>query len=88
MSTAGPFDILLVDDEAQLRRLLRSTLEEAGYTVREAETGRIALGEIALKPPSLVILDLGLPGRASLSPGRDIHLRPDPSRPGAQPGPV
>jgi two-component system KDP operon response regulator KdpE len=53
--------ILIVDDEAQIRRLLRSSLEEAGYTVREAENGRIALGEIALQAPDLVILDLGLP---------------------------
>jgi two-component system KDP operon response regulator KdpE len=54
-------DILVVDDEAQIRRLLRYTLGEAGYAVREAETGRIALGEIALQAPNLVILDLGLP---------------------------
>jgi two-component system KDP operon response regulator KdpE len=54
-------DILLVDDEAQIRRLLRFTLEESGYAVREAESGRIALGEIALRAPDLVILDLGLP---------------------------
>jgi len=53
--------ILLVDDEGQLRRLLRFSLEEAGFDVREAESGRIALGEIALKVPEIVILDLGLP---------------------------
>ncbi len=53
--------ILLVDDEAQLRRLLCFSLDEAGFEVREAESGRIALGEIALKVPDLVILDLGLP---------------------------
>jgi two-component system KDP operon response regulator KdpE len=54
-------DILLVDDEIQIRRLLRFTLEEAGYSVREADSGRIALGEIALHTPDLIILDLGLP---------------------------
>jgi two-component system, OmpR family, KDP operon response regulator KdpE len=54
-------DILLVDDEIQIRRLLRFTLEEAGYSVREADAGRVALGEIALHTPDLVILDLGLP---------------------------
>ncbi|HZZ20547.1 MAG TPA: response regulator [Opitutaceae bacterium] len=54
-------DILLVDDEAQIRRLLRFTLEEAGYFVREAESGKIALGEVALRAPDLVILDIGLP---------------------------
>jgi two-component system KDP operon response regulator KdpE len=61
MSTKRNSEILLVDDEAQLRRLLRSSLEEAGYSVREAENGRVALGEIALQAPDLVILDLGLP---------------------------
>jgi two-component system KDP operon response regulator KdpE len=59
-------DILVVDDEAQIRRLLRYTLEEAGYAVREAENGRIALGEIALQAPKLVILDLGLPDTAGV----------------------
>jgi two-component system KDP operon response regulator KdpE len=54
-------DILLVDDEIQIRRLLRFTLEEAGYSVREADAGRVALGEVALHTPDLVILDLGLP---------------------------
>jgi two-component system KDP operon response regulator KdpE len=54
-------DILLVDDEIQIRRMLTMTLEEAGYGVREAESGRIALGEVALRQPHLVILDLGLP---------------------------
>src|ERR1700679_2174757 len=54
-------DILIVDDEEQIRRLLRFALEEAGYSVREADSGRLALGEVALHPPDLVILDLGLP---------------------------
>jgi two-component system KDP operon response regulator KdpE len=54
-------EILVVDDEAQLRRLLRLTLEEAGYTVREAETGEAALREFARRAPDAVILDLGLP---------------------------
>lgn len=61
MNAEHKADILLVDDEEQIRRLLRYTLEEAGYNVREAETGRIALGEIALRAPDFVILDLGLP---------------------------
>jgi two-component system KDP operon response regulator KdpE len=61
MSAKPKSEILVVEDEAQLRRLLRSSLEEAGYAVREAESGRVALGEIALQAPDLVILDLGLP---------------------------
>jgi two-component system KDP operon response regulator KdpE len=61
MKTEPRSNILIVDDEEQIRRLLRGQLEETGYSVREAESGRIALGEIALQAPDLVILDLGLP---------------------------
>jgi two-component system KDP operon response regulator KdpE len=53
--------ILLVDDEPQIHRFLRPTLEAAGYTVARAETGAEALRLAAFKPPSLVLLDLGLP---------------------------
>ena len=54
-------ELLVIDDEVQIRRLLRLTLEDAGYQVREAETGRAALGEIQRDMPDAVILDLGLP---------------------------
>lgn len=54
-------EVLVIDDERQIRRLLRVTLEAGGYTVREAETGQLGLSEIAARKPDLVILDLGLP---------------------------
>jgi len=53
--------LLLVDDEVQIRRLLRITLEGGGYRVAEAETGASGLTEAAALRPDLVILDLGLP---------------------------
>jgi len=53
--------ILLVDDEPQIHRFLRPMLEAAGYGVARAETGAEALRLAAVKPPSLVLLDLGLP---------------------------
>ena len=53
--------VLIVDDEIQIRRLLRLTLEDAGYGVREAESGQVALDEVARAVPDAVILDLGLP---------------------------
>jgi two-component system KDP operon response regulator KdpE len=59
MSAAA--EILVIDDEPQIRRLLRFTLEDAGYAVREAETGRRGLVEAAHRTPAAVILDLGLP---------------------------
>jgi len=55
-------EILLIDDEIQIRRLLRLTLETAGYRVREAETGTLGLNEAAVQRPDAVILDLSLPG--------------------------
>ncbi len=50
-----------MDDEKQIHRFLGPTLEAAGYTVSRAETGAEALREAAAHPPSLVLLDLGLP---------------------------
>ncbi len=61
--TAKP-DVLVIDDEVQIRRLLRVTLEAAGYTMREAETGQLGLTEIAFRRPDVVVLDLGLPDMA------------------------
>lgn len=61
MSAATQNDILVVDDEVQIRRLLRLTLESAGHAVREVETGQLGLVEVAKRAPDAVILDLGLP---------------------------
>lgn len=58
-----PAKILIVDDEAAIRRLLRGTLVRAGYGVVEAETARAALSALAIDKPELVLLDLGLPDR-------------------------
>lgn len=59
--TTAPSTLLVIDDERQIRRLLRVTLESAGYRVREAETGSHGLQEVAAAAPDGVILDLGLP---------------------------
>jgi two-component system KDP operon response regulator KdpE len=53
--------LLIVDDEVQIRRLLRVTLEAEHYKVREAETGLLGLQEVAHQAPDGIILDLGLP---------------------------
>ena len=53
--------LLIVDDEPQMRRLLRVTLEANGYRVLDAPTGNDALIEAAQRRPDLVLLDLGLP---------------------------
>ncbi len=61
MSTAAQPKILIVDDEVQIRRLLRLTLETEHYRVTEAETGQLALHEAAVNAPDGIVLDLGLP---------------------------
>lgn len=53
--------VVIVDDEVQLRRLLRISLEANGYSVFEAPTGQLGLAEIASRRPDVVVLDLGLP---------------------------
>jgi two-component system KDP operon response regulator KdpE len=65
-ATAPQTDILVIDDEVQIRRLLRLTLESAGYRVREAETGALGLNEAAVARPDAVILDLSLPDLSGL----------------------
>jgi two-component system KDP operon response regulator KdpE len=59
-------EILVIDDENQIRRLLRFTLEDAGYAVRESETGHDGLVAAAHRQPDAIILDLGLPDRPGL----------------------
>jgi two-component system KDP operon response regulator KdpE len=55
--------VLIVDDEPHIRRLLRGTLERAGYRVTEAGSARQALAELEASPLDVVLLDLGLPDR-------------------------
>lgn len=52
---------VVIDDEGQIRKLLRVVLEENGYRVIEAETGKSGLAEVATRRPDVVLLDLGLP---------------------------
>jgi len=52
---------LVIDDEIQMRRLLRVCLEANCYRVLEAPTGKDGIAQAAQHPPDVVILDLGLP---------------------------
>ncbi|HET7714637.1 MAG TPA: response regulator, partial [Bauldia sp.] len=65
----GP-KILVVDDEAQIRKFLRIALEANGFNVVEAARGSEGIARCATETPDLVILDLGLPdhdGKAVVS---------------------
>lgn len=58
--------VLIVDDEPQIRRLLRVTLEANGYRVFDAATGQEGIVHAAQRMPDVVLLDLGLPDLAGL----------------------
>ena len=64
-SAAGPAlpgpRVLIVDDEPQIRRFLRASLQAHDYTVLEAENGKEAVRACTVQKPELMILDLGLP---------------------------
>jgi len=61
MSTPLKPTALVIDDELQIRRLLRVCLEDDGYRVLEAATGQDGITQAAQHPPDIVLLDLGLP---------------------------
>ncbi len=62
----GPL-VLVVDDEAQIRRFLQISLEAHGYRVHEARSGQEALAEAGRLRPDVMILDLGLPDQDGLT---------------------
>ena len=67
--------MLVVDDEEDIRLLLRELLERAGYTVDAAESGRAGLRLLFANAPSLVILDVTMPdmdGYQTLERIRDL----------------
>lgn len=67
--------ILIVDDDALLRRSLAFNLEQAGYQVSAAANAEDALAIAQRNPPDLVLLDIGLPGMDGLDALRNIKAR-------------
>ncbi|MDP4151513.1 MAG: response regulator [Bacteroidota bacterium] len=75
----GHPEILVIDDETAIRRLLEITLQSNGYSVTHAATGKAGLIEAARRSPDLIILDLGLPdesGHETLKKLREWSSRP------------
>jgi len=66
MTEAGPL-VLLVEDEAHMRRFIRVSLVNHGYRVVEAERGKLALELATSHNPDIVLLDLGLPDMGGLA---------------------
>ena len=66
--------ILIVEDEADIRELVRYHLEQEGYAVEEADSGEKALDRAAATRPALVVLDLMLPGTDGLEVCRRLRV--------------
>jgi CheY-like chemotaxis protein len=58
--------VLVVDDEDQIRALIRETLEQAGYVVQDAHDGKEGLERYRAKPTDLVIMDILMPDQDGL----------------------
>jgi two-component system KDP operon response regulator KdpE len=71
-SVADPL-VLLIEDEPQMRRFLRTALSSNGYRLMEAATAREGLAQAAGRNPDLILLDLGLPDRDGLDVTRELR---------------
>ncbi len=72
-------EILIIDDEMQIRRLLEITLQTSGYTIIESVNGKEGLNLAASRQPDLILLDLGLPdcsGHIILKQLREWYTKP------------
>jgi two-component system KDP operon response regulator KdpE len=65
--------VLVVDDEPQILRAVRTSLRAAGYEVETAETAETALAAAAMRPPEAVILDLVLPDGSGTDVTRELR---------------
>lgn len=70
MSSAS---ILVVDDEPQIRRVLRTTLSFRGYEISEAKSGEEALELVRKVKPDLILLDVNLPGMSGIETCKEIR---------------
>ena len=72
-----PRRVLVVDDEKQIRAILRAYLTSEGFQVQEAATGAQALHLLTTEPPDLVLLDIGLPDLDGLEVLRTLRKTSD-----------
>ena len=69
--------ILVVDDEPQIRRVMRSTLSTHGYLITEAKTGEEGVDSVRRERPDLVLLDMNMPGMGGLEACKEIRRSSD-----------
>ena len=65
--------VVIIEDEPQIRRFVRSALEAEGWQVHEADTAKKGLTEAGTRKPDLLVLDLGLPDGDGLDVIRDVR---------------
>ncbi len=65
--------VVIIEDEPQIRRFVRSALEAEGWQVFEADTAKKGLSEAGTRKPDLLVLDLGLPDGDGLEVIRDVR---------------
>jgi two-component system KDP operon response regulator KdpE len=75
--TESSANVVLIEDESQIRRFVRAALEGEGMTVYEAETGKAGLTEAATRKPDLVVVDLGLPDADGIDVIRELRAWAD-----------
>lgn len=69
--------ILVVDDEPQIRRVLRSTLTSQGYVITDAKSGEEGIESVRKNKPDLVLLDVNMPGMGGIEACREIRRSSD-----------
>jgi two-component system, OmpR family, KDP operon response regulator KdpE len=70
-------NILVVDDEPQIRRVMRSTLSAQGYIITEAKSGEEGIESVRKERPDLVLLDMNMPGMGGIEACREIRRASD-----------
>ena len=73
---ASSSQMLVVDDDPQIRYLLRRALEKAGWQVAEAADGREGLEAVAASRPALILLDLMMPGMDGFEFMQELRRKP------------
>ncbi|HEY8210949.1 MAG TPA: response regulator [Myxococcaceae bacterium] len=68
-------EVLIVDDDSDMRAVLVLALQDAGYTTRVAQDGRQALDAVAARMPALVLLDMLMPVMDGWQCARELHAR-------------
>lgn len=73
VNPTGTYCVVVIEDEAQIRRFIRTALEAEGCAVHEAETGERGLIELGTRKPDLAVVNLGLPDRDGIDLIREVR---------------